>query len=190
MIRNLVLSFVLLAVSMAHASEQIRSTVVQITGPNTKTIVTQLNSRLSELNPSIGVQKKNWIPEFISVLANFNKLDRRETLSLMRALSVEAANCPDQSELVEPTERNDFLTRCYSHAISENMWNSLNYGAWDLRAKNENKVTVVSYGVSLTYKNLTKAEFAIVKQVVSKIAAELKSVKATIPSQIFLATFE
>ena len=174
----------------AFASDEIRSTIVQITGPNTKSIIAKFNARLSELNSPIEVQKQSAFPEFITVKLPFEQLDDRAALTLMRTTAIEAANCPDQSEFIPAKERKDFIKRCYFHAIDENMWNSINYGAWDLRAKRENKVAIVSYGISLTFKNLKQADVSLIRQLVAKMNSEFETTKAVIPSRMEMETFK
>ncbi len=174
----------------AFASDEIRSTIVQITGPNTKSIIAKFNSRLNELNSSIAVQNQNVFPEFITVKLAFEQLNDRAALSLMRTTALEAANCPDQSEFLPAKERKDFIKRCYFHAIDENMWNSINFGAWDLRAKREGRVAIVSYGISLKFKNLKQADVSLIGQLVAKMNSEFEMAKSVIPSRIELATFK
>ncbi len=174
----------------AFANDEIRSTIVQISGPNTKSIIAKFNSRLSELNSSIVAQRQNVFPEFITVKSQFEQLNDRAALSLMRSVAIEAANCPDQSEFLPAKERTDFIKRCYFHAIDENMWNSINFGAWDLRAKRENKITVVSYGISVTFKKLKQAEVSLIEQIVVKMNSELGTTNATVPSRMEMGVFK
>ncbi len=191
MFKTLFLPFFVFAVSMANANDEIRSTIVQITGPKTKSILTKFVTNLSETESTIVIDRQTQIPDIIQVSAQFDKLSDRESLSLMRRLSLEAASCPDRSESKEIAlnERANFLKRCYSLAISENLWSGINFGAWDQRAKRENKVALFSYGVSTTFKNLKPSQVTLIQKIVQKIATELDSSPDAIKSGIVMATF-